>query len=182
MGTAEPTIEVVPATIDRWELLVTLFASSPGVNRCWCMWPLRPPRTHQPDHHRNMAEMKTRLIDGESPGFLALTEERPVGWCACGPRHRYPQYEHEFAGSMCWAIPCIYIHPDADRKKVAGALIEAATALATRHAATALEGPPAWWLPGDDAAVEKATKDFLENGFTRIDPGARMPQLRRVLA
>jgi GNAT superfamily N-acetyltransferase len=182
VGIDEAAIEVVPATIEHWDLLAALFAGSKGVNTCWCMWPLRPPTAHQPGHDNNKAAMRSRLLDGESPGLLALSEERAVGWCACGPRHIYPQYESGNEGTTSWAIPCIYIDPAADRKAVAGALIRAATELAVRNVAHAIEGPPPWWLPGDAKAIAVATATFLENGFTQIGPGARMPELRRVLA
>jgi hypothetical protein len=69
----------------------------------------------------------------------------------------------------------------ADRRQVARALIKAAIELATRSAATAIEGPPRWWLPGDAKAIALATNTFLENGFMQIGPGARMPELRLTL-
>lgn len=175
-------IEVVPATIGHWEVLKALFATSSGVSECWCMWPLHPPRTFHPECNRNMEELRAILLSGESPGLLALTSERAVGWCALGPRQRYPQYESSNDGSVVWAIPCLYIAPEADRRKVARALIEAATTVAKTNAATAIEGPPPWWLPGDAAAIVQATSTFLENGFLQIGPGARMPELRRTLA
>jgi hypothetical protein len=57
-----------------------------------------------------------------------------------------------------------------------------ATSPALRNAATAIEGPPPWWLPGDATAIALATTVFVENGFAQVGPGARMPDLRRVLA
>lgn len=182
MASDEESIEVVPATIDHWDLLTGLFAGSPGVNECWCMWPLRPPGTHEPDHDRNKASMRSLLVADESLGLLALARNRAVGWCACGPRHKYPQYADEQEGSKFWAIPCLYIERPRDRKRIAQILIKAATEQAVRHAAAAIEGPPPWWLPGDAAAIAMATATFLENGFTQTGSGIRMPELRRALA
>jgi GNAT superfamily N-acetyltransferase len=137
--------------------------------------------TSRPDRTGNRAELKSRLVCGESLGLLALAAERAIGWCACGPRHRYPQYESTNERTI-WAIPCIYIEPTADRREVARALIEAAAKLAVKNGASAIDGPPPWWLPGDAAAIALATATFFENGFTQTGPGARMPELRRVLA
>ena len=175
-------LRVVPATLDHWDFLSALFMTSPGVARCWCMWPLHPPRTFCPDRAANMAAMKTLLRSGEIPGLLAITAERALGWCAVGPRHQYPQYESRAEGAAVWAIPCIYIQPAANRRLVARRLIEAAVELATRNAAMAIEGPPPWWLPGDAAAVDLAAMTFTDNGFTSVGRVARMPELRRMLA
>lgn len=113
--------------------------------------------------------------------MIALRGERAIGWCAVGPRSRYPQYEDDDAGRGAWAIPCIYVAPAADRPRVARALIEAAAELAACNGAVALDGPPPWWLPGDEAAIANATTWFLDNGFERVGAGARMPELRRNL-
>lgn len=125
--------------------------------------------------------MKELLDLGQSPGLIALVGERAVGWCAIGPRETYPQYEPTTGQPVSWAIPCLYIDRAADRRTVARALIEAAVRLASENFAVVVEGPPPYWLPGDTAAVEEARDTFLENGFEQVGPGARMPELRRVL-
>jgi GNAT superfamily N-acetyltransferase len=176
-----PTVRAVPASIQHWDLLRALFAGSPGVSGCWCMWPLRPPQTHRPDQEANSAAMRARLRSGDSPGLIALVCARAVGWCALGPRDRYPQYVRNGESAAAWAIPCLYIDPGADRREVAHALIAAAADRAAAHGATVLDGPPPWWRPGDAAAVAQITATFVENGFSLIGPGARMPEFRRVL-
>ena len=182
MESAEADIEVVPVTIDQWSLLSALFATSRGVNECWCMWPLRAAMTSRPDHAANKAEMKALLLSGKSPGLLAVNADRAIGWCALGPRRQYPQYESRNEIDIVWAIPCIYIEPEADRRIVARALIDAAAEAATHNSAAAIEGPAPWWLPGDAEAISLAITMFLENGFEQISAGARMPELRRMLA
>ena len=139
--------------------------------------------TFEPDRARNRAEMQALLEAGHSPGLLAFVAARAVGWCATGPRGRYPQYPNPTTGEtgLVWAIPCIYLEPTTDRPAVAKALIEAAVAIARANAAVAIDGPPPWWLPGDAAAIALATRTFVANGFLQIGPGARMPELRRRL-
>lgn len=158
--------------------MADLFASSAGVNGCWCMWPLRPPRTHEPNCDRNKAEMRSLLLAGQSVGLLAIRGGQAIGWCACGPRHRYPQYDDVEENSTDWAIPCLYIDPKVDREEAARALIEAAKAQAKQHGAGSIEGPPPWWLPGDAEAILLATETFVANGFAQIGQGSRMPELR----
>lgn len=174
-------ISVVTLTVDRWGLLETLFRTSRGVGRCWCMWPLCPPKTHRPDAAANRKALRAIVESGNPPGLIAITEKSAVGWCAVGPRARYPQYAACAESSRAWAIPCVYIGPGADREPVAAALIEAAVDLARENGAVAVHGPPPWWLPGDDEAIASATATFVANGFERIGPGARIPELRRTL-
>ena len=137
--------------------------------------------TAEPNRARNSGDMKRLLEAGDSPGLLAVSDERAVGWCATGPKSRYPQYPPSAESRLVWAIPCIYVEPTADRAAVAKALIEAAVGIATANAAVAVEGPPPWWLPGDSEAIELATHTFVTNGFVQAGPGARMPELRRTL-
>ncbi len=181
MAAENTSIIVAPVTSQHWDLLSALFATSPGINACWCMWPLRSPMTSGPDESKNQAAMKTLLNSGESPGLIGLADDHAVGWCALGPRNRYPQYQATTDRSVSWAIPCIYVEPKSDYELVARTLIVAAVKLATTSDATVLEGPPPWWLPGDAAAIARATDTFLESGFTQIGPGARMPEFRRLL-
>lgn len=141
---SEEPISVVPASIEHLDSMSALFARSAGVNGCWCMWPLRAPRTHEANHDRNKAEMRSLLLAREPVGLIAIRGGQAVGWCACGPRSRYPQYKAREQGSRLWAIPCLYINPESDRECIAKALIEAATEQAKQHGATAIEGPPPW--------------------------------------
>jgi GNAT superfamily N-acetyltransferase len=174
-------ITVTPLGIAHWDLVCELFATSSGVDGCWCMWPRRSRGTHTSDRNANKAAMKQLLDSGHSPGLIALVGERAVGWCAIGPRTAYPQYDPTKDRRISWAIPCLYVDRAADRGSVARALIEAAVRLASENAAAVVEGPPPYWLPGDEAAVAAATSAFVENGFEQVGPGARMPELRRCL-
>lgn len=125
--------------------------------------------------------MKELLDSGQSPGLIALLQGRAIGWCAVGPRRNYPQYTPTTDDPILWAIPCLYVHRAANRSEVARVLIDAAVELASENDAHVVEGPPPYWLPGDTLAIAAATKIFLENGFEQVGPGARMPELRRIL-
>jgi GNAT superfamily N-acetyltransferase len=174
-------VTATPLTIAHWDKVERLFATSSGVNACWCMWPKRRRGTHEPDRKANKAAIKALLESGRSPGLIAIEGERAVGWCAIGPRESYPQYEQATRQRASWAIPCLYVDPAADRRRVARVLIEAAVRLASANAAMAVEGPPPYWLPGDAAAIEEVRDTFSENGFEQVGAGGRMPELRRLL-
>ena len=174
-------IEIVPVTTRELDLLSALFATSRGVNGCWCMWPLRPPLTHRPDEKGNKAALQALIESRRSPGLIGVAQGRAVGWCAVGPRRRYPQYADTGGPGEAWAVPCIYIRPTADRPAVAHALLDAAAELAKANGAAVLDGPPPWWLPGDAAAIALATQTFVETGFVKTGAGARMPELKRML-
>lgn len=174
-------VNVERLSIAHWDAVNELFATSPGANGCWCMWPRRPRGTHTTDSNANRTAMKELLDSGHSPGLVALTGQIAVGWCAFGPRNSCPQYERSIDRAVHWAVPCLYVCRAADRQSIARALIAAAVDLASENGAVALDGPPPYWLPGNAAVIAAATDTFLENGFARVGPGARMPELRRIL-
>jgi len=173
-------IDVFWVTSDRFDDLENLFATSRGVRACWCMWPRSARGTHKPDPERNRKRMRALIEDGESPGLLAYVEDRPVGWCAFGPRDAYPQYAAPSATDV-WAIACLFVRPRAAANAVSASLIDYAVGYAKAKGARQLEGPPIWWLPGDAAKIVDMSEIFLANGFERIRQGARMPMLRRFL-
>lgn len=172
--------KVIPVTEEHAGLLASFFATSPGVNGCWCMWPLRPSGSHHPDESKNKEAMESLLRSGISPGLICLKDNQVVGWCALGERNRYPQYGNPENQSNTWTIPCIFIQRNnSDRKAIARTLIESAMDVAKKYGANILDGPPPWWNPGDADAIARATELFIDNGFTQIARGARMPVLRR---
>lgn len=161
----------------NWDLLEQLFETSAGVSDCWCIWPRVARGRHVPEACRNRERMRSIIESGERPGLLAVTKDRALGWCAFGPRDRYPQYTQD-VDADAWAIPCIYIPRSPAERAVARSLIGHALNHARSKNARLVEGPPVWWLPGDVAAIERATGFFLENGFVRLADGQRMPVLR----
>jgi len=177
MSRQSDTIDVQWVNPENFSLLEQLFATSAGVGACWCIWPRVAPGRHAPDTRGNRNRMLNVLESGESPGLLAVASERPVGWCAFGLRDNYPQYASARDPNV-WAVACIFVPACGDEAAVARSLIRYALKHAESRGAEVVEGPPVWWLPGDTAAIERASRFFLDNGFERVASGARMPALR----
>ena len=82
---APASIQILPATAERWPDLEALF----GDHRtsCWCMfWRLK-----RADFQRLKGEEKKALFRGltlnnEIQGVLAYENGQAVGWCAIAPR------------------------------------------------------------------------------------------------
>src|SRR5438067_12886346 len=80
------SIEVLPATADRWADLVTLLGGG-GERGCWCQsW-----RQTSTDYSRLGPGGGRRALRGQvdepiAPGVIAYLDGVPVGWCGFGPR------------------------------------------------------------------------------------------------
>lgn len=170
--------EVVPVTPDRLAAVEALFATSRVMTECWCMWPRLPRRSFQPGDTTNRERMSGLIRDGAVPGLLALDDERPVGWCAVGRRHDYPQYGESEHENDVWAIPCLFVAETARASGVATALVRGAVDHCVAGGARAIDGPPEWWNAGSAEANDATVRAFLDNGFERRAAGARIPHVR----
>lgn len=169
-------LEIAPAEAAHWADLEALFQSSAHVNACWCIWPCRQRGLFSAGPH-NREALRALVASGQSPGLIAFVSGRAAGWCALGPRERYPQYRQANDPDE-WAIACIFIVPEARGLGIGRRLIDAAAARAFGLGARAVVGPPHWWQAADDgnAAVIAA---FRACGFRGTDAEARMPALRK---
>jgi GNAT superfamily N-acetyltransferase len=151
------TRPVATADLDDLE---QLFASERNAHHCWCMafcssrarfavgWVTG-------DNRDRFAAM---AASGTAPmGILASMAGEPAGWCACGPRSRYPAAIHgRFAllrerdraeDDVVWLLPCLFVAPGHRGQGVTHTLVRAAVDLARRERASALE---AWPSSGPD--------------------------------
>lgn len=147
-------VEVLPVTPDRWPDLVDLFTrkgprgGTPMTDGCWCQfWLLRGKEASDtwgaPGRRRLQAEVKR----GGQPGLLAYIDGLPVGWCRVGPRETFDRLAHSATlrpvdDQPVWSVVCFYVHPNAKRLGVAGALLAGAEAHAARHGAQLVEAYP----------------------------------------
>jgi GNAT superfamily N-acetyltransferase len=101
----------------------------------------------------NRRRFEAMAADGEAPmGILALHDDAPVGWCACGPRSRYAvaigprstvmRNRAPNEDDTVWLLPCLFVRPGSRGRGVTHALVGAAVELAHSHGALALEGWP----------------------------------------
>ncbi len=131
--------------------LDALFATDETADRCWCAWYVVAVKDF---HAAGRDGNRQRFIDTvkEQPlpiGMIAYAGDEPIGWCATGPRSRFyravktPTLKaREGSDDTVWLVPCFYISPDYRGQKVASRLLQAATELAFKNGAEAVEGFP----------------------------------------
>jgi GNAT superfamily N-acetyltransferase len=148
------SIQVQPATTDRWDDLVTVFGRrGQDPSWCWCQLFVNSatdePSPHglKPDNRRSLRQE----ITGASvpPGLIAYVEDQPVGWTRVGPRCCFPRVGANRALARVldkdpgtWWVACFAIDSRRRRSGVGSALLEAAVTFARDHGATAVEGHP----------------------------------------
>lgn len=117
------SVQVEPATADRWDDLVRVFGRrGDDASWDWCQLFLRPNARSSaqadasPD---NRSALRRQVIHAAvPPGLIAFVDGRPVGWTRVGPRQAFPGV----VGNR--------------------AMASAAVRFARDHGATAVEGHP----------------------------------------
>jgi GNAT superfamily N-acetyltransferase len=159
------SIQVQPATADRWGDLVAVFGrrgEDPAWD--WCQLFLRsePPKPSPskplPDNRGALHEEITHAV--VPVGLIAYADGHPVGWTRVGPRHAFPGVRANRAlarvlsddDAGVWWVTCFAVDGRHRRSGVGGALLRAAVAFARDHGATAVEGHPV-----DVAGLKTAT-------------------------
>ena len=113
-------------------------------------------------------------------GVLALLNDAPVGWCACGPRSRYTaaikgrsqllRTRPRADDDLVWLIACLFVDARYRRRGITHALIAAAVALARREGAVAVE---AWPVSASDPRPADLflgrEQAFRTQGFECVD-------------
>lgn len=156
------SVEVHPATPERWNDLVTVFGRR-GEDPSWCWCQLftgtsvvgsaRPPN--------NKGALQQEILDaGVPPGVIAYVDNGPVGWSRVGPRDSFPGVRTNRAlarvlpdlDAGVWWVTCLVVDSRHRRAGIGGALLQADVELAHDRGASAVEGHPV------DVSALKATK------------------------
>ncbi len=148
---ASPPIRCVEIEPAHWPAIEQVFGENGACGGCWCMW-WRVPRGGKLWNDMLGAParraFRALVMSGQARGLLAFAGDKPVGWCAIGPRAEFPRVERvqALAGADTdgvWAVNCFYIAPGWRRQGVASALLDAAIRACKRHGARSVEGYPA---------------------------------------
>jgi GNAT superfamily N-acetyltransferase len=146
------SVQVRPATPDRWSDLVTVFGRrGEDPSWCWCRRLLRPATCEAseptPDNRDALRREITRAA--LPPGLLAYVDDHPAGWTRVGPRSDFPRVSGNRALAKvlpedpgAWWVTCFAVDSRYRRSGVGSALLRAAVEFAREHGATALEGHP----------------------------------------
>ncbi len=189
----ENAVVIRPVDASRLEDLDELFLTNGSTRGCRCMWFIATAK----ERHANWGEGNRKAFEKHTRatklpmGLLAYSDGVPVGWCAAGPRSRYPTAygprtkilkatRDPDEDDSVWLVPCFFVRVGHRGAGTTRALLNAAAELARSNSATAIEGFPVAGMGSDEfLGTEKL---FEECGFTCIDrPSPRRAVMRREL-
>jgi GNAT superfamily N-acetyltransferase len=148
-------MDIRPLTPELRADAAGLFESSAPTRGCWCIWFLLPVKDVQGGWGAANRERFAELAEQDpAAGLLAYAGGQAVGWCATGPRSRYPTAARSrlmkdrdpAEDDRVWFVPCFFVRPGSRRGGITQQLLLAAVDYAGAHGATAVEGFP---LAGD---------------------------------
>lgn len=173
------TLDVVPATADRWPDAVEVMGVRGDPSRCWCQYfRLRGKQWSAATADANREGLRAQICGtgGPPPGVLGYDDGVPVGWCAAGPRDSYPRvlaspnWRDDDAGPHTWVVTCFVIRTGHRRQGLAGELLAGAVELAAASGAGAVQGCAVdVGRTGRSSAADLyrgPLSVFLANGFT----------------
>jgi GNAT superfamily N-acetyltransferase len=183
-------MEVRPLTEPRLPDLADLFGSTALTRRCHCTYVLLGGRERESvwgaGRSRAVFEAASSR-DGAPLGVLAYVGGLADGWCAVGPRSRYPSVLRSplwrgrdvAEDGVVWLVTCFFVRTAARHAGVMAQLLDGAVKLAQEHGAPAVEAMPR--AGGSRVAAMSSfvgfESVFIAAGFAEV----RRPSRHRVL-
>jgi len=167
----------LPLTSNNWNDFVTLFGDKGACGGCWCMaWRLRAADYQKQKGEGNKKAMK-ELVKKASPGILAYTGEKAVGWCAVAPRSEYVRLETSrilkaVDDKVVWSVSCFFIHKQYRQKGLSVQLLKSAVDFAFANGAKIVEGYPIEKVKGvmpDVFVWTGLSSSFIKAGFKEVE-------------
>ena len=168
---------VLPATAARWEDLLELFGPRGACGGCWCMyWRLPRSRYLAGKGDGNRRTLRRLVIQGPAPGLIGYRGDRPVAWCAIGPRESFPGLDRSRVLARVddrpvWSITCLFVAKSERRAGLSIRMLREAARWARRQGARVVEGYP----------VETRTRQADPFVWTGLAQGFRRAGFREVL-
>jgi GNAT superfamily N-acetyltransferase len=172
-----PAIEVVPATADRWDDVVTVLGGN-GDKGCWCQAPRgRAVGYGKAAPGSRRYALRTQVEDDDPPpGMLAYVDGEVAGWCGFGPRPNLPRLVNSrtiptIDDQPVWSILCFNVRVGYRRRGVAAALLDGVIDFARRSGAPGVEAYP---IDPEGGRVDTSfgyvgvTPMFEKAGFRRV--------------
>ncbi|MGH3319848.1 MAG: GNAT family N-acetyltransferase [Streptosporangiaceae bacterium] len=161
---------------ELWSALEDLFGRGGASNGCWCMYWIVGAEYHKRPRERNKRALHRAVMEGPSPGLLALHETGlALGWCRLTPRAElaWLNRKRDLApvdDLPVWSLPCFYVRRGFRRQGVMAALIDSAVGHARHAGVPALEAYPVdTSLPGSTHNIFPGTVSaFSRAGFTVV--------------
>jgi GNAT superfamily N-acetyltransferase len=165
----QPTIEVHPATADRWaDVEMILAPKGPDQPTCWCL-PTRLPNAENTSlFGRARGERLRRYAEeGEPPGVVGYLDGEPAGWCSVAPRRIHHRLTHSRTIPTVddidtWSVICFVVRVGYRRQGLAHHLLDGAIDYARSRGAPMIEGYPA------EAEGRRLNSSFAYTGTTAL--------------
>lgn len=145
-------MEIYPLAVERSADAANLFDTTATTRGCWCMWFLLSTKDVQAGWGDGNRRRFEALATEDSPpgGMLAYVDGKPIGWCAMGPRSRYPRAARSpimakrdpAEDDAVWLVPCFFVRTGFRRAGATRQLLTAVVEQARQFGATAIEGFP----------------------------------------
>jgi GNAT superfamily N-acetyltransferase len=149
-------VDIYPLAPDRCTDAADLFTTNSTTRGCWCMWFLLSTGDVQAGWgDGNRRRFEALAAEDDPPGgLLAYVDGKPAGWCAMGPRLRYPRaarsplmaHRDSAEDADVWLVPCFFVRVGFRRAGITEHLLTAVVERARQSGAPAIEGFP---LAGD---------------------------------
>jgi hypothetical protein len=110
------SVEIHPATRDRWKDLVALFGPNGAYANCWCMWwRMRSGEFDRTTPRAKRDALRRVVSSGRTPGLLAYRDGEAAGWVSVAPREEFGRLERSRTlkrvdDEPVWSIVCFFIH------------------------------------------------------------------------
>lgn len=142
------TIDIRPATAERWNDLETVFGERGAYAGCWCMfWRLERAHFKREKGEGTKAELHHLVHTGPPPGLLAYVDGTAAGWCSLGPREGFKALENSrilkrVDSATVWSIACFFVAKPFRGQGLMEALLRGAVDYAAEQGAMIIEGYP----------------------------------------
>ncbi len=118
----------------------------------------------------NKNAMKKLVARREQIGIIAYADNKPIGWCAVGPRENYIRLENSrvlkrIDDKPVWSVTCFFILKECRRKGISVKLLEAVIDFCRRKKAYAVEAYPI--IPYDKNMPAAFAWTGILSSFTR---------------
>ncbi|HJS29182.1 MAG TPA: GNAT family N-acetyltransferase [Anaerolineales bacterium] len=187
-------IEILPLTPDRlsdWMSLFdhTAFTDNPDWASCYCQFYLadhtaKDWETRSGNENRSASSVS--IVTGKLQGFMAFTDDIPIGWCHAAPRTLIPNLQTEPELDVddlqeVGSIVCYIVAPRFRRQGVARELLEAACTGLQEQGLSIAEAYPRKDAASDASNYHGALSMYLDSGFEVFRELERVIVVRKTL-
>lgn len=176
---AMSTIEIRPATADRFDDVEHALTGGGDGASCWCQWwMLRNKDWSAASSDEKRELLRDDLTRQPAAGLVAYVDDEPAGWVKVMPRtsqtrlaytKTLQQSPEPIDDASVWAVTCFVVRSEHRGAGLGRALLDAAVTYARDNGARVVEGYPI------DTTIKKASSNalFHGNASTFRDAGFR---------